>query len=63
MGARERRRRGGGLGGGGKFANLVMCAIGYLNGGKFKFADASGYDLDNQALVFRVKLPRRVKPY
>lgn len=30
---------------------------GYLEGGNFTYADASGYNLDNQALVFKIKLP------
>lgn len=40
----------------------LTVVIGYLNGGKFKYADASGYNLDNQALVFNVKLPKGARP-
>jgi hypothetical protein len=29
---------------------------GYLDGGAFKYADASGFNLDNQALVFKIHL-------
>lgn len=39
------------------------AVIGYLNGGAYKYADESGFDLDNQALVFRVKLPESADPY
>ncbi|KAK3071456.1 hypothetical protein LTR53_008596 [Teratosphaeriaceae sp. CCFEE 6253] len=42
--------------------NDFITQDGYLNGGKFQYADASGYDLLNQALVFRVKLPGGSKP-
>lgn len=30
---------------------------GFMNGGKLPYADESGYNLDNQVLVFKVKLP------
>ncbi len=30
---------------------------GFLAEGTFEYADESGFDLDNQALVFRVQLP------
>lgn len=30
---------------------------GYMDFGKYKYADAGGFNLDNQALVFKVKLP------
>lgn len=33
-----------------------------MNFGQYPYADASGYDLDNQALVFKVKLPKGSKP-
>lgn len=36
---------------------------GYLEGGKFHYADESGYNLDNQALIFKVKLPAGSKPF
>jgi hypothetical protein len=36
---------------------------GYMNGGAFKYADASGYNLDNQALVFKIKLPDHSRPF
>ncbi|KAF2093956.1 hypothetical protein NA57DRAFT_80961 [Rhizodiscina lignyota] len=35
---------------------------GFMDGGKFPYADASGFNLDNQALVFKVKLPKGSKP-
>ena len=33
-----------------------------MNGGKFPYKDASGYNLDNQALVFQVQLPKQANP-
>ena len=33
-----------------------------MDGGKYRYKDASGFDLDNQALVFKVQLPKGVKP-
>jgi len=30
--------------------------------GKYKYKDASGFNLDNQALVFKVQLPKGVSP-
>jgi len=30
---------------------------GHLNGGKFNYSDASGFNLDSQILSFRVTLP------
>jgi hypothetical protein len=35
---------------------------GYMDGGKYPYKDASGYNLDNQALVFKVQLPKGVNP-
>ncbi|TEY78300.1 hypothetical protein BOTCAL_0050g00320 [Botryotinia calthae] len=37
--------------------NDFITQDGYLEGGKFAYSDGSGYDLDNQALVFKVKIP------
>ena len=37
--------------------NDFITQDGYLNFGKYNYSDASGYDLDNQALVFHVTLP------
>lgn len=37
--------------------NDFITQDGHLEGGKFVYADASGYNLDNQALVFKVSLP------
>lgn len=37
--------------------NDFITQQGYMNFGKFQYKDASGFDLDNQALVFRVQLP------
>lgn len=42
--------------------NDFITQDGYMNFGRFKYADASGYDLLNQALVFKVKLPATSKP-
>ncbi|KAL9607882.1 MAG: hypothetical protein Q9167_007245 [Letrouitia subvulpina] len=41
--------------------NDFITQDGYLNGGKFMYKDKSGFDLDTQALVFRVKLPGKGK--
>lgn len=38
----------------------MIWKTGYMDGGNYRYKDASGYDLDNQALVFKVKLPGRV---
>ena len=38
--------------------NDFITQHGFLNGGAFAYADSSGYDLDNQALVFRVRIPK-----
>lgn len=35
---------------------------GYINFGKVKYQDASGYNLDNQVLAFKVTLPKGRKP-
>lgn len=42
--------------------NDFITQIGYLKDGQFRYADSSGYSLDNQALVFKVKLPVGEKP-
>ncbi|KAH8426831.1 esterase-like/phytase family protein [Aspergillus melleus] len=35
--------------------NDFMTQDGYMNFGRFKYSDGSGYDIDNQVLVFRVE--------
>jgi hypothetical protein len=42
--------------------NDFITQNGYLNFGRYRYADGSGYNLDNQALVFKVKLPNGSKP-
>jgi hypothetical protein len=42
--------------------NDFITQNGYINNGRIKYADESGYNLDNQALVFRVTLPKGAKP-
>lgn len=42
--------------------NDFITQNGYMDGGKLPYADESGYNLDDQALVFRVKLPQGSKP-
>ncbi|KAI3399199.1 hypothetical protein diail_7568 [Diaporthe ilicicola] len=37
--------------------NDFITQQGYLNFGQYQYADESGFNLDNQALVFRVSLP------
>lgn len=35
---------------------------GHLNFGRYAYKDASGYNIDNQALVFQVQLPKNASP-
>lgn len=42
--------------------NDFITQNGFLQGGAFKYADKSGFNLDNQALVFQVKLPKKSNP-
>ncbi|KAI4717773.1 outer membrane autotransporter [Aureobasidium sp. EXF-10727] len=42
--------------------NDFITQNGFMDGGKYAYKDASGYDLDNQALVFKVQLPKGVSP-
>lgn len=42
-----------------RFAN---DRAGYMDFGKYKYKDASGFNLDNQALVFKVQFPKGVSP-
>ncbi|KAK5123335.1 hypothetical protein LTR85_002766 [Meristemomyces frigidus] len=42
--------------------NDFITQNGYLNFGRYQYADSSGYNLLNQALVFKVKLPDGSKP-
>ena len=42
--------------------NDFITQDGYANGGKFTYADDSGYNLLNQALVFKVKIPAGSAP-
>ncbi|KAF2115909.1 esterase-like activity of phytase-domain-containing protein [Lophiotrema nucula] len=42
--------------------NDFITQNGYINLGKQKYTDASGYNLDNQVLVFKVRLPKGVDP-
>ena len=37
--------------------NDFITQDGYMNFGRYQYVDSSGFDLDNQALVFRVQLP------
>lgn len=36
----------------GRVANLLV--LGHMNFGRFDYADESGYNLDNQVLVFKI---------
>ena len=38
--------------------NDFITQDGFLNGGKFTYKDASGFNLDNQALVFQIRVPK-----
>ncbi|KAL1844438.1 hypothetical protein VTK73DRAFT_2551 [Phialemonium thermophilum] len=42
--------------------NDFITQDGFMNGGKLPYKDASGFNLDNQVLVFRVTLPKGAKP-
>lgn len=42
--------------------NDFVTQDGHLAGGTFTYADKSGFNLDNQALVFQVKLPAKSNP-
>lgn len=42
--------------------NDFITQDGYLKFGQFQYKDESGYDVENQALVFKVKLPSHSKP-
>lgn len=42
--------------------NDFITQDGYLNFGRFQYNDSSGYNLLNQALVFKVRLPKGAKP-
>lgn len=42
--------------------SMADTCTGHLNGGKYPFKDDSGFNLDNQALVFQVKLPKNANP-
>ncbi|KAI4923307.1 hypothetical protein J4E85_008344 [Alternaria conjuncta] len=42
--------------------NDFITQNGYINFGQNKYVDASGYNLDNQVLVFKVKLPKGANP-
>lgn len=43
--------------------NDFITQDGHLNFGKFAYADDSGYNLDNQALVFKIHLPDHSRPF
>ncbi|KIW01249.1 uncharacterized protein PV09_07291 [Verruconis gallopava] len=42
--------------------NDFITQNGFMNFGRFPYADSSGYNLDNQALVFKVTLPKGSSP-
>jgi hypothetical protein len=44
------------------YSNTNLDHQGYINSGKNKYADASGFNLDTQVLVFKVRLPKGAKP-
>jgi hypothetical protein len=43
--------------------NDFITQDGTLDGGAFPYVDGSGYELDNQALVFKIKLPDHSRPF
>ncbi|KAH0363918.1 3-phytase, partial [Aureobasidium melanogenum] len=42
--------------------NDFITQNGFMDGGKYPYKDASGFNLDNQALVFKVQMPKGVHP-
>lgn len=36
--------------------NDFITQKGFMNGGKFPYSDGSGYSLDSQALVFKIRI-------
>ncbi|KAH0168112.1 3-phytase, partial [Aureobasidium melanogenum] len=42
--------------------NDFVTQNGFMDGGKYPYKDASGFNLDNQALVFKVSVPKGVHP-
>ncbi|KAF1947997.1 hypothetical protein EJ02DRAFT_391503 [Clathrospora elynae] len=42
--------------------NDFITQNGYINFGQFQYKDASGFNLDSQVLVFKVKLPKGANP-
>ena len=42
--------------------NDFITQDGYMKGGELQYSDESGYDLLNQVLVFKIKLPKGSKP-
>ena len=42
--------------------NDFITQNGFLNFGKYPYKDASGYNVDNQALVFQVQVPKEATP-
>lgn len=43
--------------------NDFITQDGFMDGGAYPYADASGFNLDNQALVFKIKLPDHSRPF
>jgi hypothetical protein len=43
--------------------NDFITQDGYLESGNFKYADGTGFNLDNQALVFKIHLPAHSRPF
>lgn len=41
-------------------ANVFV--VGFINSGRYQYRDESGFNLDTQVLVFKVKLPKGVTP-
>ena len=42
--------------------NDFITQNGFLKGGEYRYKDSSGFEVDNQALVFRVSLPKGLDP-
>jgi hypothetical protein len=43
--------------------NDFITQNGFIDGGKIPYSDGSGFNLDNQALVFKISLPEHSRPF
>jgi len=45
-----------------KRGTCANTLVGYIHNGQIPYRDASGYNLDTQVLVFKVKFPEGAEP-